>query len=275
MRGSGRPPLVMASSSRPVTGGTLSDRPHRPAARGHGDSTASSGRRRGAGRGSRQGAGVMRRLGGVEPGLTLCPQPSRVRSLAGAASGPGSGWRRPVSSSCAPPRSASSQRPVSSARAAADTRKVWAAGLTGCVGAHQPAVRGGSSATQPAASPEPACWPAFRRPRCCWRQQPTEVQRAQDASGEEFCPKTPLWRGRPLLRCSPRPRAGQVLWPLEGPGARRRAPIGVCGGRSHRAFGAEMQMTIPRERQNFLRRGNPASNQSGHPRGSPPLRAPL
>ena len=175
MRGSGRPPLVMASSSRPVTGGTLSDRPHRPAARGHGDSTASSGRRRGAGRGSRQGAGVMRRLGGVEPGLTLCPQPSRVRSLAGAASGPGSGWRRPVSSSCAPPRSASSQRPVSSARAAADTRKVWAAGLTGCVGAHQPAVRGGSSATQPAASPEPACWPAFRRPRCCWRQQPTAI----------------------------------------------------------------------------------------------------
>ena len=234
----------------------------------------------------------MRRLGGVEPGLTLCPQPSRVRFLAGAASGPGSGRRRPVSSSRAPPRSASSPRPVASARAAADTRNVWAGGLTRCVGAHQPAVRSGSSATQPAASPEPACWPAFRRPRCCWRQQPTaisarplrrtqarrgaaprgsrartgrwanacergaaprrpppapqpvvarEVQRAQDASGEEFCPKTPLRRGRLLLRCSPRPRAGQVLWPLEGPGARRRAPIGVCGGRSHRAFGPETQ----------------------------------
>ena len=185
----------------------------------------------------------MRRLGGVEPALTLCPQPSRVRFLAGAASGPGSGRRRPVSSSRAPPRSASSPRPVASARAAADTRNVWAGGLTRCVGAHQPAVRGGSSAVQPAASPEPACWPAFRRPRCCWRQRPTaisarplrrtharrgapprgsrartgrwanacelgaalrrpppapqpvvarEVQRAQDASGEEFCPKTPL-----------------------------------------------------------------------------------
>ena len=207
----------------------------------------------------------MWRLGGVEPALTPCAQPSRVRFLARAAWGPGSGRRRPVSSSRAPPRSASSPRPVASARAAADTRNVWAGGLTGCVGAHQPAVRGGSSATQPAASPEPACWPAFRRPRCCWapaangylssavaahtsaprRGAPRlqgadwtlgerlrarrgaapppsrsaavaarEVQRAQDASGEEFCPKTPLWRGRPLLRCSPRPRAGQVLWPL-------------------------------------------------------------
>ena len=117
----------------------------------------------------------MRRLGGVEPGLTLCPQPSRVRFLAGAASGPGSGLRRPVSSSRAPPRSASSPRPVASARAAADTRNVWAGGLTGCVGAHQPATQDGSSAAQPAASPEPACWPAFRRPRCSWRQQPTAI----------------------------------------------------------------------------------------------------
>ena len=117
----------------------------------------------------------MRRLGGVEPALTLCPQPSRVRFLAGAASGPGSGRRRPVSSSHSPPRSASSPRPVASARAAADKHNTRAGGRTGRAGAHQPAVRDGSSAAQPAASAEPACWPAFRRPRCRWRQQPTAI----------------------------------------------------------------------------------------------------
>ena len=73
----------------------------------------------------------MRRLGGVEPALTLCPQPSRVRFLAGAASGPGSGRRRAVSSSHSPPRSASSPRP-SPARAPPRTRATCGrAGLPG------------------------------------------------------------------------------------------------------------------------------------------------
>ena len=139
--------------------------------------------------------------------------------------------------------------------------------LSSAVAAHTSAPRRGASRLQGAdrtlgerlrarrgAAPPP-CRPAAVAAR--------EAERAEDASGEAFSPKTPLRRGRLLLRCGPRPRAGQVLWPLEGPGARRRPPIGVCGGRSHRAFWDFWLKNLPRESQTCLRGGISLSNHIG------------
>ena len=174
MRGSGRPPLVMASSSRPVMDESRSDPPGRPAARADGtvrQQRQAPRRRTGEPARGRRDAASGGRRAGADP--LSAAQPSQVfsRSSLGPGERPAAGRQlQPLA-----PALSQLAAPVASARAAADTRNVWVGGLTGCVGAPQPAVRGGSSAVQPAASPEPACWPAFRRQRCSWRQQPTAI----------------------------------------------------------------------------------------------------